>query len=213
LSSRRPSESSTGAAGSRQRLLAATIDLVASKGCQGVAAAEIASAAGTDLREFDRHFGGEGDCLRATLEEVCDRFDCHLLPIYLSDKPWRERMRSAAVAAADYCLGNENEVLFVLAARGHCVGLDRVERSLCLHLEQIDSFRDQVGDGSHISPSAPELSLGSFLATVARLGSRRRLRDLPDLVPELLYGLFRLYLDVDAAEQELALAATAASKS
>lgn len=212
MPSRGPSDSSPGAAGGRQRLLAATIDLVASKGCQRAVAAEIAFAAGTDLREFDRHFGGEEDCLRATFEEVCDRFDRHLLPIYLADKPWQERMRTAAFAAADYCLRNEDEIQFVLAARGRCGGLDRAELSLQLHLEQIDSLRHEIGRGSGISPSAPELSLGSFLGTVARLGSQGRLHDLPDLVPELLYGLFRLYLGVDAAEQELALAATAASK-
>lgn len=212
MSSRGPSDSSTEAAVGRQRLLAATIDLVASKGCQGAVAAEIASAAGTNLGEFDRHFGAEGDCLRATFEEVCNRFDCHLLPIYLTDKPWQERMRTAAFAAADYCLRNENEILFVLAARSRCGGLDRAERSLQLHLKQIDSLRDEIGEGWEISPSASELSLGSFLGMVAKLGSQGSLHDLPDLVPELLYSLFRLYLGVDAAEEELALAATVASK-
>lgn len=207
MASRAPDGRLDGTALTRQRLLASSIDIVAEGGCQGVAAEQVASGAGTTRGEFDRHFSGEEECLRAAFEEICDRFDCHLLPIYLSDKPWRERIRAATYAAVDYCLRSENEILFVLATWARYGGLDRTDRSLQLHLGQIDALRHDLGEESEIPPSAAELSLGSFLETVARLGAQERLRDLPELVPDLLYNLFRLYLGVEAAEEELALAA------
>jgi AcrR family transcriptional regulator len=193
-------------------LLDSSIDLVVRKNPERVTAQLIAASAGVSRGEFECHFSNGDECLQTAFEDICDRFDCHLLPIYLDDRSWRERMRAATYAAARYCLQHEDEVLFVLATRAQYGGLERAERSLHLHLAQVDSLRLDLEEGSALPLSAAELTVGSFLELVAGLGAQKRLRDLPRQVPGLLYNLFRMYLGAVAAEEELALATAVASR-
>ena len=201
-----------GAGSARRQLLDSSIELVARKDPQRVTAQMIAANVGISRSEFEFHFSDGDECLQAAFEDICDRFDCHLLPIYLDGRPWRERMRAATYAAARYCLEHEDEVLFVLATRAQYGGLERVESSLHLHLAQVDSLRLDLEEGSDLPLSAAELTVGSFLEVVAGLGAQKRLQDLPRQVPGLLYNLFRMYLGAVAAEEELALATAVASR-
>jgi hypothetical protein len=52
---------------------------------------------------------------------------------------------------------------------------------------------------------AAELAVGSVLELVIAKSAAGTLRDLEDAIPALLYGVYRAYLGIEAARQELAL--------
>ncbi|MCZ8159106.1 MAG: CerR family C-terminal domain-containing protein [Rhizobiaceae bacterium] len=66
--------------GTRQRLVAAALDLFGRKGFEGVGAREIAAAAGTPLGAISHHFGTKEALYRAALELVRQNMGASLAP-------------------------------------------------------------------------------------------------------------------------------------
>ena len=149
--------------------------------------------------------GYDEDLCRRAFEEICDRFDRHLLPLYLSPQPWRERMRAVAYAAARYCREHPAEIEFGIAEVSRdprSLG----ERSLRLHIGEIDSVRRELADPNSVPRAAGEFVVGAFLALVMRCHAAGSYEEMEAGVPELLYRGNELYLGTEVAEEELRIA-------
>lgn len=187
----------------RERLLSAVVSLVADRGQEGVTASAIAARAGTTPNEFARHFFSPEDCRQVAFAAVCDRFDRHLLPIYLRPEPWRQRMRAAAHAAVDFCRDHEQEVRFAVGERLRHRHLAPGERSLRLHLQQIESAREEMPEPETIPPTAAEFAVGCFLEAAIRWHTSGDLRELERCRPALLYNVTDAFFGSAAAEEEM----------
>jgi AcrR family transcriptional regulator len=187
----------------RERLVSAAVSLVSETGHESVTVAAIAARAETTTSEFGRHFSSADDCCRGAFDTVCDRFDRHLLPIYLRPEPWRTRMRAAARAAIDFCRTHEEEVRFAVEEQLRGPSRPQGERSLRLHLGQIDSVRSETEDPAQIRRSAAEFVVGCFLERVLRCHAGGELAGLERSLPDLMYALVEAFLGPAAAEEEL----------
>lgn len=147
---------------------------------------------------------GDEELREQAFEDVCDRFDRHLLPIWMRPEPWRLRIRAAAVAAARYCREHEDEVGFVIAERFRRGHLPLGERSLRLHIEEVDSVRWELPDPDAVSSATAEFAVGSFIELVIKRQAEGSLGALEADVPDLLYKVYEAYLGSEVAAEELA---------
>lgn len=187
----------------RERLIAAVVYLVGAEGYEDVSVAAIAARAGTTTDEFARHFAGAEDCRRAAFDSVCDRFDCHLLPIYVRPEPWRPRMRAAAHAAVHFCRDYEELVRFAIGERLRHRHLALGERSLRLHLGEIASARLETPGPAHTPASAAEFAVGCFLELAVKCHASGDFRQLEQSLPALLYSVTEAFFGPVAADEEL----------
>ena len=187
----------------RERLIAAAIAIVAEESYGAATIAGIVARAGTAREDFTVNFASIDDCCGCALAAVCDEFDRHLLPIYLRPEPWRSRIRAAALTAARYCRRHETEVTFAIAEQFRRRHFEPSERSLRLHLEQVDAARLELSDPAGIPAMAAEFALGSFLELVIKSHAEDSLATLEAAVPGLLYKINELYFGSDVAAEEL----------
>jgi AcrR family transcriptional regulator len=187
----------------RERLIDALVALVAEVGFEAASVEAVAERAETTLAAFHRHLGDkEEGCARA-LRELCDRFDRHLLPVYLRPDPWRQRVRAAALAAAGYIREHPEQVAFAIAERSRRGHLPEAEPSLRLHLAEVDSVRWELPEPETVPATAAEFSVGSFLESVVRIHGEGSFDRLEAALADLLYSVYGIYLGREAAEQEL----------
>lgn len=187
----------------RDRLIAAAISLVAEGGYEQVTAGAIAARADMPTSEFGRHFSCADDCLRGAFEAVCDRFDRQLLPIYLRPAPWRERMRAAARATVDFCRDHEEQVSFAIGEKLRHPSHAQGERSLRLHLEEIESAWQELSDPKRVTASAAEFAVGCFLERAKTCHANGELAQLERWLPDLMYSVTDAFLGPVAAEEEM----------
>lgn len=190
----------------RERIVDAVIALVAADGYEATTVEKVLAAAGVAAAEFRRSFSGKDDLCRQAFEVVSDRFDRHLLPFYLSPRPWRPRMRAVAYAAARYCREHPDEIDFGIVAVCRDPHYLLGERTLRLHLEEIDSVRGEMPVSDRAPKAAAEFVVGVFLRLVMRSHAAGSYEQMEAAVPELIYRANELYLGTEAAEEELLIA-------
>lgn len=186
-----------------QHIIEATFAVVASHGFEATTTDLIARQTGASVEAVVRSVGDKDRCCLRAFEAVCEQVDCLLLPIYLRPEPWQERISAAAAAAARYCCEHEERVRFAIDERFRRGRLPLGEASLCLHLQQVDSIRQEAAEPEQIPVAAAELAVGSALETLVGLHAEGRLADAELAVPGLLYNTFRLYLGLEVAEDLL----------
>jgi AcrR family transcriptional regulator len=186
-----------------ERLIDALVSVVAETGFEAASVETIAERAESTLTGFHRHFADKEDGCDCAIAELCDRFDRHLLPIYLRPEPWRRRIRAAAMAAAGYLGEHPDQVAFVIGERARRGRLLQAEPSLQLHLAEVDSVRWELSEPEKVPTSAAEFSVGSFLELAIRAHSEGTIDRLGGAVPELLYSIYDVYLGSEVAEEEL----------
>lgn len=182
-----------------QLIVEATIAAVASDGFESTTATLIAQRAGVSVDAVIRSVGDKDSCCLRAFDAVCEEVDCLLLPIYLRPEPWQERISAAAIVAASYCREYEERVRFAIEERFRRGRTPLGEKSLRLHLDQVDSIRHEVAEPERIPVAAAELAVGSFIETLVSLHADDRLAEFELAVPGLLYNTFRLYLGLEAA--------------
>jgi len=112
-----------GAVGERERLLVAVLEVVVECGYAGTTAEAVCEQADVPMPSFTESFGDVQGCVTAAYEEITDRFDGQVLPAYEAEPRWRDALRSAAYAAADFFAEHPSEVRFCTIAfsrRGIC---------------------------------------------------------------------------------------------
>jgi AcrR family transcriptional regulator len=187
----------------RDRILAAAISLVVEEGYEEATVAAIAARAGSTGSEFDECFSSVEDCCRDAFDAVCDRFDCHLLPIYLRPEPWRKRMRAAALAAVDFCRAHEEQVRFAIGEQLRHPHHVQGEQSLQLHLGEIDAVRHELAGDRQVPASAAEFAVGCFLEGAIKCHANGDMAQLEQWLPDLMYVVTDAFFGSAAAEEEL----------
>lgn len=187
----------------RERLIAAVVSLTVAGGYEDVAVGAIVAEAGTTADEFARHFASADECRCAAFDSICDHFDRHLLPIYLRPDPWRLRMREAARAVIDFCRDHEDQVRFAISEQLRHRHLAQGERSLRLHLQEIDSARLEAAEPTFTPSAAAEFAVGCFLELAIKCHASGDFRQLEQSLPALLYSVTEAFFGSRAAEEEL----------
>jgi AcrR family transcriptional regulator len=191
--------------GGRERLLLAVFDLVLERGYAETTAAALCERAEVSMSLFDEEFGNVQTCVTALYEEITARFDEWVLPAYDRESQWRDGLRAAAYAAADFFASHPREVRFCTVAilsAGELLAAKR-DADLQRFVDLIDAGRGELPDPETVGRGVAESSFGAIferlLREAGRSGHARRARD---LVPELMYLAVRPYVGHAEAMEE-----------
>lgn len=186
------------AAGQRERLLLATEQLMAERGCTGTTIERIAKLARVSSITFYDHFASKEEALVAAFERVVDEGKARLAEEVSSDLPWPEQIREGlramlAMIAAEPGWGR---VCFIETQKGG--------PGLLAHYEAVlDSAVPKLREGRRCADAAedlPETLEETIAAGIAWL-LRERLEadgseeiEVEEMLPELLDVALRPYL-------------------
>lgn len=192
----------------RERLLLAVFDLVLERGYAEATAEALCERAGVPMSFFDAQFGDVQTCVTALYEEITARFDEWVLPAYERESRWREGLRAAAYAAADFFASHTPEVRFCTVAilsAGELLAAKR-DADLQRFVDLIDAGRGELPDPEAVGRGIAESSFGAIFERLLREASRSgHARQARDLVPELMYLAVRPYVGHAEAMKEFSI--------
>jgi AcrR family transcriptional regulator len=202
----RPNQTSPLPESDRLRLYDACIEATLERGF-GIGVTEIASLAEVDEREAEANYPTAEDLLDEVADALERDFRGVALDAYESEPgPWRDRVRRAAYAAADWLREHSREARWAVAALKSHPGAARRLRSRTLRpfVDMIDDGRTQLPDPNEVSPAVAEGLVGLLLDAVVRevtvAGGTERIAE---LVPGLMYVVVSPYVGHEEAAEEL----------
>jgi AcrR family transcriptional regulator len=177
------------AANQRERLLAATVAVVARIGYERMRVADLVEVSGVSRSAFYKHFDNKHDCFLATLDAIAGLAVPGLLESFRSSSGTSEERLETMLRALLAALGDQPAAARVFWVEGYAAGPDAVDR-----IEQFDKrVEDIVLDALRDSPERADLprevvraicgGLRKLVNTRVREG---REQELFDLVPELV---------------------------
>jgi AcrR family transcriptional regulator len=188
----------------RARMLSAMFDVAVERGVGNVTVAHVVERSGVSRRTFYEHFVDRDRCFLAAFERALGLAGERVLPAYLSQGGWRERVRSGLSALLMF-LDEEpviGRLLIVESPSSGQMTLERRRQLIAGMTGAIDEGRSETK--STVPPSlAAEGIVGGVLAVIH---TRLVQADRPPLV-ELLNPLMSMivlpYLGAGAARREM----------
>ena len=191
----------------RRQIGAAILELVSARGYAATSEDDIAAEAGVQRAGFDRLFAGKEDCFLQFYDEFTADFNRATFGAYEGEGTWRQRLRAAAWAAANWMADHPREVRYgtiEMLAVGEAAQ-PRREATLKRCVQMIDDGRLELDDPDSVSRSVAEGALGAIAETLMKNLSRSAPAQAEELVPELLYLAVRPYVGHDSALEELSI--------
>jgi AcrR family transcriptional regulator len=189
----------------RQRLAAAMVFLVGTRGYAGTSIEALCEQARTRRSHFDRCFASLEDCFLSVHEEVsaelCERVEA----AHASAASWHDRVWAAGWAALRFFQEDPTRARFlVVEVNGAGSGaLSRRDHILQRIADIVDGGRQELEKPDSVSRCTAEIVAGAIYGTVlARIESGCLERG-ADFLPELVYMAVMPYLGSRAAEDEL----------
>jgi AcrR family transcriptional regulator len=192
----------------RERIAEAMLTLVVERGYEATTVEALCERAEVSPATFHQHFADPQDCLLAVYTNNNELFDRQVQAAFAAHDSWRDSLRAAAYAAADFLAGRPLEVRFNVVAvlsAGEMVAAVR-DAYLQQLVDLIDAGRYELDDPDSLGRSVAESAIGSIferlLRDVHRGGDIAGARV---VVPELMYIAVRPYLGHEVAREELSI--------
>jgi AcrR family transcriptional regulator len=191
----------------RERILAATAQLVAREGYEAVRVTDVVALAGVSRKSYYQLFADKEESFGACLQQSLERLAKLAGAVSDTRDDWVDRVRAGLTA-----------LLGTLAE-------DPGTARLCFYeplvagpkaLEHRNRSIEELAHALHPAPPGCDSDLARFSGTLAvgalsevlqREIAAGRTSELPELAPKLMYAMVRPVLGAEAAERELARAA------
>ena len=189
----------------RDRIAAATVELIAEAGFAAIDVDMICARADVSRAHFDRCFADLEDCFLSlhdeTMEELCACVDT----ARTGRDAWHDRIWATGMAAMRFLQEDVVRARFLLvsvnaAGRGPQSRRDRVVRRIA---ELLDGGRDEVAGERPVSRCTAEITAGAVYGTIFTKVDSGALDRGEEFLPELIYLATMPYLGTVAAEDEL----------
>jgi AcrR family transcriptional regulator len=189
-------------------LASAVVSECAERGYEAVTIEDVVRRAGVTRAEFDRRFADLDDCAMRTYEALTALFRRRIGAAFNRHDDWREALRAAAYETADWMTENPELTPFgmteVLKMRSETARICR-EETFVYCAEMIDAGRPFAPDPEAVPETASMIAIGSILQLLThRLQVGEPVRP-HAIVPEMMFGVVRVYLGEEAAREELAM--------
>jgi AcrR family transcriptional regulator len=187
----------------RERMVEAMIQVVADQGFAETTVADIISAAGVSRATFYEQFADKEDCFVAAYATVMDRMLAFVSEGFAADDggDWIERLRGGIRSLLRYLAQNPVAVR-VGIVEGFGAGArarDRYQQAVSAFFPFIDAGRDLVDDSARIPGETSRVVVGGISALIFNEASEGNPRNLPQLLPEMIYLAVVPYMGHDAA--------------
>jgi AcrR family transcriptional regulator len=189
----------------RQRIAAAVVFLVGSRGYAATSIEAICEQARTRRSHFDRCFAGKEDCFLSIHDEVGAEFCDRVVAAYAGASSWHDRVWAAGWAAMRFFSEDPTRARFlVVEVNGAGSGAQtRRDRILQRIADVLDAGREELDEPSSVSRSTAEIVAGAIYGTVLGRIESGSIERGDDFLPELVYMAVMPYLGSRAAEDEL----------
>ncbi len=189
----------------RERLLEATMKVVAEKGYGPTTVADLTREAGISRTTFYGLFEDKEACFLAAYDDSVDRLIRRITAAYEAEERWPDRARAGletllAALAADPA--QARLALVDVAAAGPAA--QRRFRAAVQRLTPLfDEGRDYAPGGRALPANASRLAAGAVVGLIADELVAGRAEQLPGLLSDLLFATLVAYLGPDAAAREV----------
>jgi AcrR family transcriptional regulator len=188
-----------------QRILWATVRLVAEKGFDSVTIFDVTNRADVSRADFYELFESKDECLFAAYEKVLDALVAYVARAYEGDGPWPQRIRRAMQACLEACSA-EPEVarMTTLDAPGARPEAqhryrDALERFVPLFVDG----REYAADAVHLPPDLERMAVGGAETIIFDEVVAGRARELTAKLPDILFTVLAPYIGPEAAAAEI----------
>jgi AcrR family transcriptional regulator len=191
----------------RQRIVAAMVELIAEQGYKATTVKQLLERAGVTRADFRRSFAGKRACFLAAYEELSKRFSRHVFAAFEGEEEWRDGLRAAAYAAADWIAEHPLEARYAvieMVAAGE-FAQERREATLRGFVDLIDAGREQLDKPDSVSRAMADGVVGGILGILTKTLRRGARVSAGDIVPDLMFVAVRPYLGHEVAREELSI--------
>jgi AcrR family transcriptional regulator len=189
----------------RERLLEATMRVVADKGYAATTVGDLTAAAGISRTTFYEQFGDKEACFLAAYDDAAERMVRRVAAAYETEERWPERARAGLTAllealAADPSLAR---LAFVdVAAAGPAA--QRRQRAVVQRLTPLfDEGRDYAPGGRALPANTSRMAAGAVVGLISEELISGRTKLTPGLISDLLFATLVPYLGPAAAAREV----------
>jgi AcrR family transcriptional regulator len=189
----------------RDRIVAAMIALVGSRGYAETSVEMVCQQAETRRSHFDRCFAGKEDCFLVVHDEVGSEFCERVLAAYAGPSSWHDRVWAAGWAAMRFFEEDPARARFLVvevtgAGNNAQSRRDRILQRLA---DILDGGRGELEKPDSVSHCTAEIVAGAIYGTIFDRIESGFIERGEDFLPELVYMAVMPYLGSRAAEDEL----------
>lgn len=186
--------------------MAAVVRVTAAKGYESTTVGDILGEAGVGRESFYELFDDKLDCMLAAHKILIDDLEERVRAVYLSTDPWPERMREALAVTLSWFAADPDAARFTLVELS-TVGPTFRSIFRAEYARFIKLLDDGLDGSKPEMAGATELAVGATVARIYEEVVLDRAPQLPDLLPDLTYGLLVPFVgeEVARAEQQRAV--------
>lgn len=194
----------------RERLLEATIRVVAAKGYRATTVGDLTREAGVSRTTFYELFEDKEACFLAAYDNAVDVLMRRIVAAYEAEERWPNRARAGLAAllealAAEPALGRL--ALVDIGAAGPAA--QRRFRAAVQRLTPLfEEGRDFAPGGRELPANTSRMAIGGVTGLIADELAAGRAKQLPELLSDLLFATLVPYIGPDAASREVGEMAT-----
>jgi AcrR family transcriptional regulator len=189
----------------RDRLLAATMRIVAAKGYAPTTVTDLTREAGISRTTFYELFADKETCFLAAYDDAVDRLVRRISAAYEAEERWPDRTRAGLAALLEALAADPAQARLALvdvAAAGPAA--QRRFRAAVQRLTPLfDEGRDFAPDGRALPANVSRMAAGAVVGLVADELVAGRSDELRSLLSDLLFATLVPYLGPDAAAREV----------
>jgi AcrR family transcriptional regulator len=187
----------------RERLLAAVVRVTATNGYESTTVGDILGEAGVGRESFYELFDDKLDCMLAAHKILVDNLEETVRAAYSKPGPWPSRLRGALAATLEWFAADPDAARFTLvefSTVGPAFG-----KTFQAEYARFTSLLEEGLEEASLDPQlarASELAVGAILARIYEEVVLGRAAQLPQLLPDLTYGLLVPFVGEAAAQAE-----------
>jgi AcrR family transcriptional regulator len=185
----------------RQRILAATAQLVAKRGYRGAGVELIAERAGMSNKTFYGYFRNREDCFLACLDQIAAEGGGRIEAAVDAEAEWSEQVRAGIAAFLDYVVGEPARArTFLVESMGAgTAAMERYEATLKHFAKRLRAGRRQPADGGALPDILEDSIVGGLVWMVHQRLVAGELGDVPGLRPRMVKFALAPYLGEERA--------------
>ncbi len=189
----------------RERLLEATMKIVAEKGYAATTVADLTREAGISRTTFYELFADKEACFLAAYDNAVDGLVRRISAAYEAEDRWPDRARAGLATLLEALAADPAQARLALvdvAAAGPAA--QRRYRAAVQRLTPFfDEGRDFAPGGRSLPANASRMAAGAVVGLIADELIAGRADKLPDLLSDLLFATLVAYIGPDAAAREV----------
>jgi AcrR family transcriptional regulator len=189
----------------RDRLLEATMEVVAEKGYAATTVADLTKRAGVSRTTFYELFADKEACFLAAYDNAVDGLVRRISLAYEAEDRWPDRARAGLATLLEALAADPAQARLALidvAAAGPAA-----QRRLRAAIQRLTPFFDEGRDfapgGRNLPANASRMAAGAVVGLIADELVAGRAEKLPSLLSDVLFATLVAYLGPDAAAREV----------